>query len=1167
MGKLTQKITMVAALSVMLLQTVFTPVQPISARSEAAADIFTDYLPEITEVTDAESGFTHPGVGLTKELLENVRAKVRAGAEPWNSYFNAMLKSSAASASITSSNENSSDPSVPGTYAFNSQGVQSKFIADGLKAYTQALLYYITGNEIYRSNAMHIIRIWSQMDPDQYAYYTDACIHSGIPLNRMVTAAEILRYTGCQTESLEWTDKDTADFTANLITPVIDTFQHDQNHFMNQHTYPLLGAMAGYIFTNNLSRYEEAVEWFTVNSTAADQGFNGSVKQLFRLVDREAEIGKNVSEGTEVEGHVQQVEMGRDQAHGGGDLTNSVIIARMLLAQGTRVDQADGCVSADPDAAGPYEFLNNRILEAADYFWQYMLGYDTPWTKVAYSIASDGTVRDTYNYISPSYRGRFNTANFWDLYSYYTYVKGEKVSEIAPYYYEAFTKKLPSNFYYGGSLNINWNNVDGGGDFWLYLPEAAKEDAEVFLPKEQTSSYLIEIEDRYTAFDENTDTDTDAGGVSYVRFHASEDGSKIALLNASTGNKTIGFRVRTNGTAKLKMSPGINDSLVIPDTKGEWRYITYTMGSLQFLGDILYLTVTGDGTTVDLDHLNVNAGTLLTAPVFTSGNSDQDLVTYAGAPLKLDFSATDAGTADVLNYESAVLPETAELDTGTGEFHWVPAREGTYSFVVSASDGTAVTAKNIRITVAGDRILAVEAAASPYDPDEVYVEASLKNYLTEYQETAAMLESGTDEIFSRQLQSLCDAADNLEPVTPLLGDGSFDYHNVVHSSTFGTSIVNMADDNPGTGVSYGLAPNKYHIIDFGPDYKVSAAAFGFQSNIFADRLAGSAVFGSDDGNNWTRLTPGLTAFTQEFQTLAVDSEFQNSRFRFLKIQMLYNYPDIIHNTVQNLFEMTEFRIYGKRYETGNKIESVSIGSDQSVNGKISLGDTVRLAVRAKEAIQNVKVKIQGLDTAVSTEDNINWVAEAALKDVDTGTVTFTLDYRKSDGSDGDTLCLTTDGSGLFLVDGSKFLDVNLLADVTASDKQWPGNGLPADKVGYLLFDGDVTTFGDLNTSTGSYYTVDFGEGASVNLSEILLMPRTSNPSRMNGLIIQGSNDNSAWKDITGKVTGAAAETWYDITGTDILDHNAYRYFRIYNASAWNGNVAEVEFYGDIYTGL
>ena len=189
---------------------------------------------------------------------------------------------------------------------------------------------------------MMIIRIWEKMDPEKFVYFVDSHIHTGVPLNRMVMAAEILRYTSSQTELLAWTDQDTADFTNNLITPVIKTYMSSPDHFMNQHNYPLMGAMAGYIFSGNKEGYDKSVEWFTVNATAKDQGLNGSVKQLFRWVTEEQKPGTIVGEGTPVEPHVQHMEMGRDQAHGGGDLTNAAIITRMIKSQGTKVDPVAG---------------------------------------------------------------------------------------------------------------------------------------------------------------------------------------------------------------------------------------------------------------------------------------------------------------------------------------------------------------------------------------------------------------------------------------------------------------------------------------------------------------------------------------------------------------------------------------------------------------------------------------------------------------------------------------------------------------------------------------------------------------------------------------------------------------------------------------------------------
>ena len=142
------------------------PIGAVSAEESAAGETAgSGYTVEINETVT--NGFTHPGVGVTKAILENMRTQVLAQKEPWYSYYKAMTVSSSASKTVTSSNQSSTDPTKPAVYAFNSQGFNPRFIADGLKAYTQALMYYITGDEVYRANAMHIIRIWAQMDPAQ----------------------------------------------------------------------------------------------------------------------------------------------------------------------------------------------------------------------------------------------------------------------------------------------------------------------------------------------------------------------------------------------------------------------------------------------------------------------------------------------------------------------------------------------------------------------------------------------------------------------------------------------------------------------------------------------------------------------------------------------------------------------------------------------------------------------------------------------------------------------------------------------------------------------------------------------------------------------------------------------------------------------------------------
>lgn len=1159
--------------SLSLITTILPLTSSVSEAAESEQSLITDYQPTINEVIDA-SGFKHPGVGLTKDILENMRAQVLAKKEPWYSYYVAMTQSPYASKTITISNQSDTDPSKPANVAFNSRGVQASFIEDGLKAYTQALMYYITGDETYRANAMQIIRIWSQMDPTKYEYYADGHIHSGIPLNRMVTGAEILRYSSCQADELKWTDKDTTDFTNNLINPVIDTLQHDNNHFMNQHSYPLIGSIAGYIFTGNKDRYNEAVEWFTVNKTAKNQGYNGSIKQLFRLVDTNALTGEKLDQPV-----VQHVEMGRDQAHGGGDLTNAAIISRMLLAQDTKVDPVEGTVSTKDNAIGPYEFLNDRILAAANYFWKYMLGYETAWTPVVHSYDENGNVRGIYQKLSDSYRGRMTTANFWDLYYYYTYVKEIDVAEKAPYYFEAFNKRVPSNFFYQGSLKQNWENVDAGGDFWLYIPKEAESEGAKYLPKEQLSDSFVEIEERYTAFDDYTVTKQE-GDTSFVKFNGTEEGSQIAVLNLSYADRTkprlIGLKFRTNGTATLDLSKESSSkpfhTLVLPDTKGQWKYITYdmginhvTFGQLDKDYSLLYMKVKGEGTTVDIDHINVKAGEQLSPPAFELGKSDMNAVAFVGAPVTLNFSAKDTHPKDVISYESSSLPIGAELNTNTGAFNWKPTEPGNNSFIVVASDGTTITTKMVNIVVSKDRATAVQTAISQYNPNASYVTASLNHFKSVYDDTLSMVQTASDEAFYQQLLNLKNASESLQLLTPILeSDGSMDYTNVVNS-TFGDAISLLVDNNNNTYPVYTLAPDLYHVLDFGIDYKVSASAFSLQSRMnFVDRMAGMTVFGSNDMSNWKRLTPGETAFTDDMSRLEVDDTLKDDQFRFIKFQMINPQPDVLNNTIGNLVELGELRIYGQRHETNNRLESVSISSEKSVNGRVVVGNKVKLTFKGKEALKNVAVKIQGQDVTVSTQDNIIWIAETTLnEDVPLGEVKFAVDYQTIDGTSGETAYFTTDNSKLFLVDESDIIsnipDITNVIDSTTSSGRSTAETLK--QVNYL-FDNKASTSSDfrLNGSgSGSYIAFDFKEGNQVTLSSVELLARQDQYyGRLKGAVVQGSNDNKTWTTLTK--AAAASMDWQLLT---VNSKVPYRYIRIYNAGSWFGNMAELKLHGKV----
>ncbi|UUZ80357.1 Ig domain-containing protein [Paenibacillus sp. P26] len=307
-------------------------------------------------------------------------------------------------------------------------------------------------------------------------------------------------------------------------------------------------------------------------------------------------------------------------------------------------------------------------------------------------------------------------------------------------------------------------------------------------------------------------------------------------------------------------------------------------------GDIVYMTVKGvPGVTVDMDSVDAAAGTNLTPPVFKAGSSDLKIYTYVGASVNVDLSATDASSTDVITYELQNNSKGLPIDANTGAFSWKPTEAGNYSFVVAATDGTTVSVKNVNIIVSADRASAVQAIIASYDKNQVYVEATLKNFQTVYNDTLSQINTASDVEFDKQLQALRAATEGLALVTPLT-DFGMRWSKVVAWSSWGSLASNMDDGTNLTGTGYGLAlgspPHLYHMLDFGPDYKVSATKFGFLSNIFVDRLANSTVYGSNDKVNWTRLTPGVTQYTQAYQTLDVDPAYQNEKYRYIKLEMI-----------------------------------------------------------------------------------------------------------------------------------------------------------------------------------------------------------------------------------------------------------------------------------------
>ncbi|MFJ7159023.1 alginate lyase family protein [Streptomyces sp. NPDC101118] len=100
--------------------------------------------------------FHHPGVVVSRTQLDRARAMVAQGEEPWNSAYEAVLKSPYASLEYV--------PHPAETVACPFDGGPPACVAerqDAIAAYTHALLWGVTGKPVYARKSAEIMDAWS----------------------------------------------------------------------------------------------------------------------------------------------------------------------------------------------------------------------------------------------------------------------------------------------------------------------------------------------------------------------------------------------------------------------------------------------------------------------------------------------------------------------------------------------------------------------------------------------------------------------------------------------------------------------------------------------------------------------------------------------------------------------------------------------------------------------------------------------------------------------------------------------------------------------------------------------------------------------------------------------------------------------------------------------
>ena len=166
---------------------------------------------QITASAPPASAFVHPGILVGREQLDFVKAQIAGGRQPWKKEYELARGSAPAGRGHVASPVPVVKCSTPGTkQKAIDQGYEqagcNEIVDDANAAYTQALLWYYSGDAQYAENARSILDAWARtltailFDQPRFAdnnsqVYANGHFAAGWAGTNFLRAAEILRYT------------------------------------------------------------------------------------------------------------------------------------------------------------------------------------------------------------------------------------------------------------------------------------------------------------------------------------------------------------------------------------------------------------------------------------------------------------------------------------------------------------------------------------------------------------------------------------------------------------------------------------------------------------------------------------------------------------------------------------------------------------------------------------------------------------------------------------------------------------------------------------------------------------------------------------------------------------------------------------------------------------
>jgi hypothetical protein len=212
-------------------------------------EVKVDLAPNTTGRPAKNAGFVHPGVLVNRAQLDEIKRRVAAGVEPQKSAFEAMKASKWGALDYAPHPRATVECGSNSNPDYGCKDEQN----DSDAAYTQALLWYITGNRTYADNAIRIMDAWSGTLTGGHTN-NNGQVQASWTGDVFPRAAEIIRYT-----YKGWPDEAIVRFQNMLTTQFLPSLIHGTCENGNKELTQAEAIVNIGVFTDNRSAFDHGV--------------------------------------------------------------------------------------------------------------------------------------------------------------------------------------------------------------------------------------------------------------------------------------------------------------------------------------------------------------------------------------------------------------------------------------------------------------------------------------------------------------------------------------------------------------------------------------------------------------------------------------------------------------------------------------------------------------------------------------------------------------------------------------------------------------------------------------------------------------------------------------------------------------------------------------------